>query len=255
MPAGANASAGRPATSGAGSGGAGRSPAGRFAAPFMVLFAVFMAVPVVASLVMSVTDLRSTDLRNPLAVNFVGVDNFTRLFSDELFLQVAGQHARLRRRRRAADDGARAGRGERAQLGPDQAARRCSGSASTCRWSPASWRSPWSGGSCSTRSPAWSTRCSGCVGIDGPDWLGNTVDRAALADRHGGVAQLRLPHGDLPGRAAGDPGRAVRGGHARRRRAVGPVPARHAAAAAPDAAVRRAWSPASATCSSSRSRS
>ena len=39
------------------------------------------------SLVMSFTDLRSTDLRNPFAVNFVGLDNYTRLFSDDLFLR------------------------------------------------------------------------------------------------------------------------------------------------------------------------
>jgi multiple sugar transport system permease protein len=60
-----------------------------FAAPFTILFVVFSALPVLASLVMSVTDLRSTDLRNPLAVNFVGLDNFTKLFSDDLFLRSA----------------------------------------------------------------------------------------------------------------------------------------------------------------------
>jgi multiple sugar transport system permease protein len=38
---------------------------------------------------MSLTDLRSTDLRNPLAVNFVGFDNYTRLFSDDLFLRAS----------------------------------------------------------------------------------------------------------------------------------------------------------------------
>ncbi|MFG2109788.1 carbohydrate ABC transporter permease [Micromonospora chersina] len=58
-----------------------------FSAPFTVLFAVFMALPVVVSLLMSFTDLRSTDLRNPLAVNFVGIDNYARLFSDQLFLR------------------------------------------------------------------------------------------------------------------------------------------------------------------------
>jgi multiple sugar transport system permease protein len=58
-----------------------------FAAPFTVLFLVFMALPVVASLVMSVTDLRSTDLRNPFAVNFVGLANYAKLFSDDLFLR------------------------------------------------------------------------------------------------------------------------------------------------------------------------
>ena len=60
-----------------------------FSAPFTVLFLVFMALPVVVSLVMSFTDLRSTDLRNPLAVNFVGVDNYARLFGDDLFLRSA----------------------------------------------------------------------------------------------------------------------------------------------------------------------
>jgi multiple sugar transport system permease protein len=60
-----------------------------FATPFTVLFAVFMALPVVASLVMSVTDLRATDLRNPFAVEFVGLDNYTRLWSDELFRKAA----------------------------------------------------------------------------------------------------------------------------------------------------------------------
>ena len=58
-----------------------------FSTPFTILFLVFMAVPVVVSLVMSFTDLRSTDLRNPFAVNFVGLDNYTRLFSDDLFLR------------------------------------------------------------------------------------------------------------------------------------------------------------------------
>jgi len=60
-----------------------------FALPFAALFAVFMAVPVLASLVMSFTDIRSTDLRDPLAVDFVGLDNYLRLFDDELFVRAA----------------------------------------------------------------------------------------------------------------------------------------------------------------------
>jgi multiple sugar transport system permease protein len=60
-----------------------------FAAPFVTLFLVFSALPLVASLIMSVTDMRSTDLRHPLAVNFIGLDNYTRLFSDDLFLRSA----------------------------------------------------------------------------------------------------------------------------------------------------------------------
>ena len=60
-----------------------------FALPFAGLFAVFTAGPVLASLVMSFTDLRSTDLRHPLAVELVGLDNYQRLFRDELFLRAA----------------------------------------------------------------------------------------------------------------------------------------------------------------------
>jgi multiple sugar transport system permease protein len=60
-----------------------------FALPFLLLFGVFIAVPVLASFVMSFTDLRSADLRNPLSVNFVGLRNYTRLFEDDVFLQAA----------------------------------------------------------------------------------------------------------------------------------------------------------------------
>ncbi|GAA4696791.1 carbohydrate ABC transporter permease [Phytohabitans rumicis] len=60
-----------------------------FATPFTVLFLVFMAVPVVASLVMSVTDLRSTDLRTPFAVEFVGLSNYTRMVDDAQFRRAA----------------------------------------------------------------------------------------------------------------------------------------------------------------------
>jgi multiple sugar transport system permease protein len=60
-----------------------------FALPFVVLFLVFSALPVIASLVMSLTDIRSTDLRSPLGVNFVGLDNYVKVFSDDLFLRSA----------------------------------------------------------------------------------------------------------------------------------------------------------------------
>ena len=56
-----------------------------FTLPFMVLFLVFMAGPVLGSFLMSFTDLRSSDLRTPLAVEPVGLDNYARLLSDELF--------------------------------------------------------------------------------------------------------------------------------------------------------------------------
>ena len=58
-----------------------------FVAPFAVLILVFVAGPVLASLAMSFTDLRSADLRDPLGVDWVGFANFTKLFQDDLFLR------------------------------------------------------------------------------------------------------------------------------------------------------------------------
>ena len=58
------------------------------ALPFVALFLVFTAGPVLASLGMSFTDLRSTDIRNPLAVDFVGLDNYVELVQDPLFRKV-----------------------------------------------------------------------------------------------------------------------------------------------------------------------
>jgi multiple sugar transport system permease protein len=58
------------------------------ALPFMVLFLVFTAGPVLASLGMSFTDIRSTDMRSPFAVGFVGFENYTKLLADPLFQKV-----------------------------------------------------------------------------------------------------------------------------------------------------------------------
>ncbi|MGA8112071.1 MAG: sugar ABC transporter permease [Actinocatenispora sp.] len=59
------------------------------ALPFVALFAVFTAGPVLASLGMSFTDLRSTDMRHPFAVNFAGLANYAHVFADPLFRKVA----------------------------------------------------------------------------------------------------------------------------------------------------------------------
>ncbi|WP_328752993.1 sugar ABC transporter permease [Streptomyces sp. NBC_00285] len=56
------------------------------AAPFLALFLAFMLVPVVWSLLMSLTDTQSADLRTPLNVSFIGFDNYVRLFQDEQFV-------------------------------------------------------------------------------------------------------------------------------------------------------------------------
>jgi multiple sugar transport system permease protein len=57
--------------------------------PFLAVFLVFTIGPVIASFVMSFTDLRSSDVRNPLAVAFVGVENYSKLFADETFRKAA----------------------------------------------------------------------------------------------------------------------------------------------------------------------
>lgn len=71
-----------------------RSPRGRrswiawgFAAPFLVLFVVFMAGPIAVSLGMSLTDMTTRDLRTPFNVNVVGFDNYLRLFEDPRFVR------------------------------------------------------------------------------------------------------------------------------------------------------------------------
>ncbi|WP_242435922.1 sugar ABC transporter permease [Streptomyces sp. Root369] len=56
------------------------------AAPFLALFLAFMLLPVVWSLLMSLTDTQSADLRTPLNVSFTGFDNYVRLFEDEQFV-------------------------------------------------------------------------------------------------------------------------------------------------------------------------
>ncbi|MFD5317368.1 carbohydrate ABC transporter permease [Streptomyces sp. NPDC127098] len=56
-----------------------------FALPFMLVFGVFMLVPLVSSLLMSFTDFRGTDAQTPFAVNFVGLDQYAELFGDAQF--------------------------------------------------------------------------------------------------------------------------------------------------------------------------
>jgi multiple sugar transport system permease protein len=59
------------------------------ALPFLMLFSVFTAWPVISSLYMSFTDIRAKDLRSPFAVNIVGFENYARVFSDETFRKAA----------------------------------------------------------------------------------------------------------------------------------------------------------------------
>src|SRR5689334_14049781 len=57
-----------------------------FSTPFLVLFGVFMLFPIVATLLMSFTDFGARDVTRPLEAEFVGLDNYTRLFQDDTFL-------------------------------------------------------------------------------------------------------------------------------------------------------------------------
>jgi multiple sugar transport system permease protein len=58
-----------------------------FALPFLVVFVVFMAVPIVASLLLSFTGFGLANLRDWFSAEFVGLDNYTKLFDDERFLK------------------------------------------------------------------------------------------------------------------------------------------------------------------------
>jgi multiple sugar transport system permease protein len=60
-----------------------------FALPFMVLFTVFMAGPILISFLVSFTDMRITDIRNPLAVNFVALDNYANVLADPVARKAA----------------------------------------------------------------------------------------------------------------------------------------------------------------------
>jgi multiple sugar transport system permease protein len=59
------------------------------ALPFLLLFLVFTAWPVIQSMFMSVTDTRARDLRTPFSVDFIGLDNFSRALSDPIFRKAA----------------------------------------------------------------------------------------------------------------------------------------------------------------------
>jgi ABC-type sugar transport system permease subunit len=60
-----------------------------FALPFVALFLVFWALPIVASFVLSLTDFGIFDLRDPLGAQFAGLDNYSKLIHDELFWKAA----------------------------------------------------------------------------------------------------------------------------------------------------------------------
>ena len=56
-----------------------------FAAPFVILFGVFLAFPILASFLLSFTSFGLPDLQNPIGTTFVGLKNYVDLFSDAKF--------------------------------------------------------------------------------------------------------------------------------------------------------------------------
>ncbi|MET9909417.1 sugar ABC transporter permease [Streptomyces sp. NPDC006476] len=58
-----------------------------FLAPFALVFLLYTAIPTLAALGFSLTDLHGSDLRHPLAVNFTGIQNYLRLLQDPTFLR------------------------------------------------------------------------------------------------------------------------------------------------------------------------
>ena len=56
-------------------------------APFTAIFAVFLLVPIVASFVLSFTSFSIGNIQDWTSAQFVGLDNYTKLFSDAAFIK------------------------------------------------------------------------------------------------------------------------------------------------------------------------
>jgi multiple sugar transport system permease protein len=61
-----------------------------FAAPFVILFGVFLALPILAAFLFSFTSFGLRDITNPIGASVVGVDNYARLLSDAKFWKSLG---------------------------------------------------------------------------------------------------------------------------------------------------------------------
>jgi ABC-type sugar transport system permease subunit len=64
-----------------------------FAAPFVILFGVFLALPILAAFAMSFTSFGLRDLENPIGTTVVGVQNYVDLFADPKFWKSLGNTA------------------------------------------------------------------------------------------------------------------------------------------------------------------
>jgi multiple sugar transport system permease protein len=64
-----------------------------FAAPFVILFGIFLALPILAAFLLSFTSFGLRDLQNPIGTTFVGVDNYAKLLDDSKFWKALGNTA------------------------------------------------------------------------------------------------------------------------------------------------------------------
>jgi multiple sugar transport system permease protein len=167
------------------------------------VFLAFMVGPVAASLGMSFTDLRSSDLRNPFAVEFAGIDNYAALLEDETFLQAARNTAYFV----LVGVPLTMALALAAAVGLNSGIRRFRTFFRVGYYLPVVtsivavavvWRLL-----LDDRRPGQQPP-SALVGIDGPNWLSDHLGHA-LAHHDGGLAKPRLPDGHLPRRAPGDP--------------------------------------------------
>jgi multiple sugar transport system permease protein len=60
-----------------------------FSAPFLVIFLGFLALPILASFLLSFTDFSLGNLVDPFSARFVGLNNYAKLLHDPKFLQAA----------------------------------------------------------------------------------------------------------------------------------------------------------------------
>jgi len=58
-----------------------------FSSPFLILFGVFLLVPILASLVLAFTSFGIGNIQSWSTTEFVGLENFSKLFEDDLFLK------------------------------------------------------------------------------------------------------------------------------------------------------------------------
>ena len=56
-----------------------------FAAPFVILFGVFLAFPILASFLLSFTSFGLRDIANPVGTSVIGIKNYVDLFADPKF--------------------------------------------------------------------------------------------------------------------------------------------------------------------------